>query len=82
VFESSHRETQQVVKNRGDHCGDIELVVYLVNGTGPVSLVLDLHITHDRYGSNSDPNLNGRLLFLQTHRETDHFYTVSGVQLA
>jgi hypothetical protein len=97
-------------------------------------LVLDLHITHDRLGSNSDPTLNGtlhypnpndidkslnevaddkirkyhgdyknnppntisfmtdigstsdrlhsefiRLLFLQTHRETDRFFSTSGI---
>jgi hypothetical protein len=99
-----------------------------------VSLVLDLRITHDRFGSSSDPSLNGnlhypnnidrslnedtddkirkcntdynnnppntvsfippisivsgrlhsefvRLLFLQSHRETDHLYTVSAVHL-
>jgi hypothetical protein len=28
---------------------------------GPVSLVLDLHITHDRSGSSSDTSLNGHL---------------------
>jgi hypothetical protein len=97
----------------------------------PVSLVLDLHITHERFGSSSDPSINGhlhypndldgplnetptdeirqyradynnrpsnaislmsdiagtpgrlhsefvRLLFLQTHRETDRFFTDSG----
>ncbi len=69
-----------------------------------MSLVLDLHIVHDRFGSSSDPNLNGhlhyphdvdmsvipstsdrihsefiRLLFLQTHRETDRFVVSSGV---
>ena len=27
----------------------------------PVPLVLDLRIAHDRFGSNSDPNLNGKL---------------------
>ena len=43
------------------HCGDIELVGYLVNTTGPVPLVLDLRITHERFGSSSDPNLNGKL---------------------
>ncbi len=104
-----------------------------------VPLVLDLLITHDRFGSSSDPSLNLglnghlhypndidkslneaaadkirkyradysnnppsavsflhaisstsgrlhsefiRLLFLQDHRETDHFFTASGVQLA
>jgi hypothetical protein len=105
---------------------------YLANAADPVSLVLDLHIAHDRFGSSSDPNLNGhlhyphdvdkslnettvdkirkyradcnnnppytvsfmpvidstsdrihsefiRLLFLQTHRETDRFLASSGV---
>jgi hypothetical protein len=99
---------------------------------GPVPLVLDLRIAHDRVGSSTDPNLNGhlkypnnfdqslndatadkvrkyradynnrspstvsfmpaiastsgrlhsefvRLLFLQTHRETEGFFTASGV---
>jgi hypothetical protein len=27
----------------------------------PVPLVLDLHIAHDHFGSNSDPSLNGHL---------------------
>ncbi len=103
---------------------------YLENVEGPVSLVLDLRITHERFGSSSDPSIciNGhldspndvdrspdkirkyhayydnnppntisfmsgitstsgrlhsefmRLLFLQTHRETDLFFTDSGVQ--
>ncbi len=26
-----------------------------------MSLVMDLNITHDRFGSNSDPSLNGHL---------------------
>jgi hypothetical protein len=44
LFRTTHRvKTQQVVKNRGQHCGDIELVGYLVNGAGPVPLVLDLN---------------------------------------
>jgi hypothetical protein len=63
-------------------------VGYLENATGPVSLVLDLRITHERFGSSSDPSIciNGhldsfmRLLFLQTHRETDRFFADSGVQ--
>jgi hypothetical protein len=50
-----------VVKNRGQHCGDIELAGYLANTSGPVPLVLDLRIAHDRFGSSSDPNLNGKL---------------------
>jgi hypothetical protein len=128
-------KTQEVVKNRGQYGGDIELTGYLVNETGPVELVLDLRIVHDRVGSSADPTLNGhlkypnnldqslndevadkirkyrvdynnrtssvvsfmssipstsgrlhsefvRLLFLQSHRETDLFFSVSGVQFA
>ncbi len=36
---------------------------YLVNEAGPVSLVLDLHIDHDRVGSSTDPTLNGHLRY-------------------
>ena len=114
---------------------DIELAGYLANAAGPVPLVLDLRIAHDRFDSSSDPTLNGRLhypndidkslneadndkirkyradynnnpptavafmptiagttgrlhsefirlLFLQTHRETDRFFAASGVQSA
>jgi hypothetical protein len=45
----------------GRHCGDIELTTYLAKAVGPMPLVLDLHITHDRFGSSSDPSLNGHL---------------------
>ncbi len=31
------------------------------NVSGPVPLVLDLRITHDRFGSSSDPSINGTL---------------------
>jgi hypothetical protein len=103
-----------VVKSRGQHCGDIELGGYPANESGPVPLVLDLRIAHDRVGSSADPTLirkyradynnrppsavsfmtaiastSGRLhsefvrlLFLQSHRETDRFFAASGVQLA
>jgi len=37
------------------------MVGYLTNSTDPVSLVLDPLITDDRFGSSSDPNLNGHL---------------------
>jgi hypothetical protein len=37
-----------VVKSRGQHCGDIQLEGYLANEAGPVPLVLDLRIAHDR----------------------------------
>jgi hypothetical protein len=55
--------SQQVVKSRGQHCGDIDLSGYLANESGPVSLVLDLRITHDRLGRSSDPTLNGHLKY-------------------
>jgi hypothetical protein len=130
-----HTQTQHVTKSRGRHCGDLELVSYLANAAGPVHLVLDLRIAHDRFGSRSDPSLNGhlhypndidkslneaaadkirkyradynnnppsavsfmpaiastsgrlhsefiRMLFLQAHRETERFFSASGVQLA
>jgi hypothetical protein len=48
LFRTRHKvKTQQVVKSRGQPCGDIELAGYLVNATGPVPLVLDLRISHD-----------------------------------
>jgi hypothetical protein len=40
---------------------DIELGGYLTNAGGPVPLVLDLHITHERWGSSSDPTIDGHL---------------------
>ncbi len=61
-FRTTHKvKTQQVVKSRGQHCGDIELAGYLANAARPVSLVLDLRIAHDRFGSSSNPHLNGNL---------------------
>ena len=40
LFRTTHKvKTQQVVKSRGQHCGDIELVGYLANVAGPVPLV-------------------------------------------
>ncbi len=62
LFRTTHRvKTQQVIKSRGHHCGDIELAGYLANEEDPVPLVLDLRIAHDRFGSSSDPSLNGNL---------------------
>jgi hypothetical protein len=62
LFPTTHtQKIQQVVRNRGQDCGDVELVGYLVNTVNPVPLVLDLHIDHDRFGSSSDPTLNGTL---------------------
>jgi hypothetical protein len=62
LFRTTHRvKTQQVVKSHGQDCGDIELTGYLTNTDDPVPLVLDLRLAHDRFGSSSDPTLNGRL---------------------
>jgi hypothetical protein len=62
LFRTTHTaKTQQVVRSWGHHCGDVELVGYLANAAGPVPLVLDLRIAHDRFGSSSDPILNGQL---------------------
>ncbi len=42
LFRTTHKvKTQQVVKNRGQYCGDIELAGYLANAAGPVPLVLE-----------------------------------------
>jgi hypothetical protein len=133
LFRTTHKvKTQQVVKNRGQYCGDIELEGYLSNVADPVSVVLELRVAHDRVGSSADPALNGhlrypnnldqslndtaddkirryradygnnpprgvgfmpiiagtswrlhsefiRILFLQAHRETDRFFSSSGV---
>jgi hypothetical protein len=64
LFRTTHKpKTYQVVKIRGHHCGDIELVGYLANAAGPMSLVLDLRVSHDRVGSSADPALNGHLRY-------------------
>ncbi len=134
LFRTTHKvKTQQAIRSRGQHCGDIELMGHLANQTDPVPLVLDLRIAHERFGRSSDLSINGnlhypndkdrslneavadkilkyhtdynnnppistafmpviasisgrlhsefiRLLFLQTHRETDRFFAASGVQ--
>ncbi len=52
-----------MVKSRGQHCVDIELVGYLANAAGPVPLVMDLRVAHDRVVSSADPALNGHLRY-------------------
>ncbi len=62
LFRTTHKvKTERVVRIRGQRCGDVELTGYLANETGPVPLVLDLRIAHDRWGSSSDPGINGHL---------------------
>ncbi len=50
-----------MAKSRGHRCGDIELAAYLSNAAGPVPLVPDLRIAHERWGSSTNPSLNGHL---------------------
>ncbi len=60
LFRTTHRvKTQQVDKSRVQRCGDNELAAYLSNAAGPVPLVLDLRIAHERWESSSNPSLNG-----------------------
>jgi hypothetical protein len=62
LFHTTHTvKTRHVTIIRGRYCRDIELVAYLANAAGPMSLVRDLHIDHDRFGSSADPSLNGHL---------------------
>ncbi len=62
LFHTTHTvKTEHVTKSRGRYCRDVEVTAYLVNATDPVPLVMDLHIVHDRVGSNSDLDLNGHL---------------------
>ncbi len=62
VFHTKHKvKTQQVARSRGQCFGNIKLAGYLANAAGPVPLVLDLRIAHERFGSSSHPNLNGHL---------------------
>jgi hypothetical protein len=64
LFRTTHKvKTQQVVRSRGQHSGDIELVGYLANAASPVSVVLDLRVAHDRVGSSAAPALNGHLRY-------------------
>ena len=50
-----------MVKSRGQYCGDVELAGYLANAAGLVPLMQNLRIVRDRFGSSSDPSLNGHL---------------------
>ena len=44
----TYAKTHQVVKSQGLRCGDIELAAYLTDTVGPVNLVLELRIAHER----------------------------------
>jgi hypothetical protein len=60
LFRTTHKvKTQQVVKSRGQHCGDIELAGYLANELAGYLV----SIVHDRVGSCTDPTLNRHLRY-------------------
>ena len=83
-------KTKQVARSRGQRCGDIEVAGYLVielggyrvtggaPGLPPGLLVLDLRIPHHRFGSVSDPGINGRLYF---PNDVDGFHLQCGKQI-
>jgi hypothetical protein len=56
-------KTTNLAHSRGQRCGDIDLAAYLQDAAGPVSLVMDLRLTHarSRVGSSSNPSLNAGL---------------------
>ncbi len=70
--QKSPRLAQQVARNRGQECGNIELTGYLANTAGPVSLVLDLHITHERFGSSTDLSINGMDTYITLMMQIGH----------
>jgi len=43
-------------QERGQLCGDIEFAGYPENEAGPVPLLLDLRIAHERFGSRNPKN--------------------------
>ena len=61
VTRSRGHHCGDVTRSRGHHCGDVELAGYLANQVDPVPLVLDLRITHERFGRSSDLSINGNL---------------------
>ena len=54
------RTQHGVTASAGQRRGDVEIRNYLRDQAGSRSLVFDLNIAHDRYGSSSHPLQNGR----------------------
>jgi hypothetical protein len=67
LFRTTHKvNTKQVAKSRGQQCGDMSwLIISRMRQVrclwSWVPLVLDLRIAHERWGSSSDPSINGHL---------------------
>ena len=55
------RTQHGVTASAGQRRCDVEILNYLRDQAGSRSLVFDLSITHDLYGSSSHPLQNGRL---------------------
>ena len=55
-----------VIASAGQRRGDVEIRNYLWDQAGSRSLVFDLSITHDRFGSSSHVQQNGHLTHLRT----------------
>jgi hypothetical protein len=55
------RTLHGITARAGQRRGDVEIRIFLRDQAGSRSLVFDLSITHDRYGSSSLPLQNGRL---------------------
>ena len=62
------RTQHGVTANTGQRIADVEIRSYLRDQAGSLSLVSDLSITHDRYGSSSHVQQNGFLLHPRTSR--------------
>ena len=55
-------KTQGIIPSSGLKRGDLEIVSYLADAAGSLSLVIDRSITHDRIGSSTaHPHLNAAL---------------------
>ncbi len=78
LFRTTHKvKTQHVVKSRGRPCGDIQLEGYLANEAGPVSLVLDLRIAHDRVGSTTGHRVRYYLCLLLLVHQAGYIVNLS-----
>jgi hypothetical protein len=58
----------------------MELTGYLANEAGPVPLVLDLRVAHDRVGSSTDTALNGHLRYPNNLDQSLHDVTADKIR--
>ncbi len=76
------RTQHGVTASTGQRPGDVEIGSFLQDGVGRLSLVFDLSMTHNRFGSSSHVQQNGLLSYLQdldaslrlaAHRKIDSY---------